>query len=85
MQEKESIMVVQCELKILSLGITVWHHSASLEMTNSYPNDGIFNLHLTTIKESYIIGLLRKMQTCRILALNLPSLLKKNLLKVENP
>ena len=37
MQEKESIMVVWCELKILSLGITVQHHSASLMMPNSYP------------------------------------------------
>ena len=33
MQEKESIMVVWCELKIPSLGITVRHHSASLMMT----------------------------------------------------
>ena len=47
MQEKESIMVVQCELKILSLKITVWHHSAS------YPRDRTFNLHLTAIKDSY--------------------------------
>ena len=54
MQEKESIMVVQCELKILSLGITVRHHSASFVMPNSYPRDGIFNLHQTTIMDSYI-------------------------------
>ena len=53
MQEKESIMVVRCELKILSLVITVLHHSASFVMPNSDPRDGIFNLHLTTIKESY--------------------------------
>ena len=53
MQEKESIMVVWCELKIPSPGITVWHHPASLVMPNSYPRDGIFNLHLTTIKDSY--------------------------------
>ena len=32
MQEKESIMVVRCELKIPSLWITVQHHSASLRM-----------------------------------------------------
>ena len=32
MQEKESIMVVRCELKIPSLGVTVRHHSASLVM-----------------------------------------------------
>ena len=53
MQEKESIMVVRCELKIPSLGITVRHHSASLVLPNSYPRDGIFSLHLTTIKDSY--------------------------------
>ena len=56
MQEKESVMVVQCELKIPTLGITVRHHSASLVMPNSYPRDGIFNPHLTTIKDSYIIA-----------------------------
>ena len=49
MQEKESIMVVRSELKTLSLGITVRHHS------NSYLRDGIFNPHLTTIKDSYNI------------------------------
>ena len=36
MQEKESIMVVRCELKIPSLGISVRQHSASLVMPNSY-------------------------------------------------
>ena len=41
MQEKESIMVVQCELKIPSFGIT------------SYPCDRIFNPHLTSHKDSY--------------------------------
>ena len=46
MQEKESIMVVRCELKIPSLGMTVRHHSAS--------RDGIFNSHVTAIKDSYI-------------------------------
>ena len=33
--------------------VTVRHHSASLVMPNSYPSDGIFNQHLTTIKDSY--------------------------------
>ena len=42
MQQIESVMVVRCELKIQSLGITVRHLSASLVMPNSYP-DGIFN------------------------------------------
>ena len=55
MQEKEYIMVVRSELKIQSLGITVRHHSASLWMPNSYPRDRIFNPHLTTIKDSYIL------------------------------
>ena len=49
MQEKESIMVVQCRLKIQLLGITVMHQSASLVMLNIYSHDGIFNPHLTTI------------------------------------
>ena len=39
---KESIIVLRCELKI-----------PSLLMPNSYPRDGIFNPHLTTIKDSY--------------------------------
>ena len=46
-------MVVRCELKIPSLGITVRHHSACLVMPNSYPRDGIFNTHPTTNKASY--------------------------------
>ena len=53
MQEQESIMIVRCELRIPSLGITVRHHSASLVMPSSYPRDRIYNLHLTTIKDSY--------------------------------
>ena len=53
MQENESVMIVQCELKIPSLGITVWHHLASLVMPNSYPCYETFNHHLTTIKDSY--------------------------------
>ena len=53
MQEIESIMVVRCKMKILSLGIIVRHHSASLVMPNSYPLDGIFNQHLTGIKDSF--------------------------------
>ena len=48
-----SIMVVRCEFKILSLGITVRHLSANLVILNSYARDGIYNLHLTTIKDSF--------------------------------
>ena len=33
--------------------VTVRNHSASLVMPNSYPIDGIFNQHLTSIKDSY--------------------------------
>ena len=51
MQKKESIMVVLCEFKIPSLGMTFRHDEAR----NSYPRDGIFSLHRTTIKDSYII------------------------------
>ena len=58
MQENESVMVVRCELEILSLGITVRHRSASLIMRNSYPRDGIFNLHLITIKDSFNLAVL---------------------------
>ena len=36
------IMVVPCKLKILSL-----------VMPDSYPRDGIFNLHLISIKDTY--------------------------------
>ena len=59
MQETESMLslVVRCELKIPSLGITVPHQSASLMMPNSYPCDGIFNPHLTTIIDSYNLSL----------------------------
>ena len=39
---------------IQSLAKTVGHHSASLVMTNSYPRNGIFNLHLTAVKDSYL-------------------------------
>ena len=53
MQEKESIVVVWCELTIPSLGITARIHSASIVMPNSYPRDGILNPHLTTTKESH--------------------------------
>ena len=50
-----SWLVVGCELKIPSLWITVRHHSASPVTPNSYPHDRIFNPHLTTIKDSYIL------------------------------
>ena len=53
MLNKKAVMVVRCELKIPSLRITVQHQSASLVMPNSYPCDGIFSPHLTTIKDSY--------------------------------
>ena len=71
MQEKESIMVVRCELKISSLGITAPHHLTSLVMPNSYPRDGTFNPHLTTIKDSYNLNKVNvkafKIQTCKVL------------------
>ena len=50
MQEKESIMVVWCKLKVSSLRITIQHHSASLAMLNSYRRDRIFNPQLKAIK-----------------------------------
>ena len=53
MQEKEPIMIVWCKLKVPSLRITIWHHSASLAMLNSYCRDRIFNPQLTAIKNSF--------------------------------
>ena len=50
MQEKESIMVVWCKLKVPSLRITVRLYSASLAMLNSYRRDRIFNPQLIAIK-----------------------------------
>ena len=41
------------QIKTSVTRVTVWHHSASLVMPNSYPRDGIFSQHLTTIKDSY--------------------------------
>ena len=41
-------------VQIENTRVTVRHHSASLVMPNSYPRDGIFNQHLTTIMDSYI-------------------------------
>ena len=37
--------------------VTVRHHSESFVTPNSYPRDGIFNPHLTTIKGSYNVKL----------------------------
>ena len=37
--------------------VTVRHHSASLVKLNSYPRDGIFSQHLTTMNDSYITTL----------------------------
>ena len=45
MQQNESVMDVDANWK--------FRHSGSLMMPNSYPRDGIFNQHLTTIKDSY--------------------------------
>ena len=36
--------------------VTLDNCSASLVMPNSYPYDGIFNPHITTIKDSYILA-----------------------------
>ena len=40
-------------IEIPSLGTIVRHHAASFVLPNSYPHDGIFNMHLTAIKVSY--------------------------------
>ena len=43
--------MVWYERKVSSCKISVRQHLASLVMPNSYPRDGIFNPHLTTIKD----------------------------------
>ena len=53
MQENEPIMIIRCKLKVPSLRITVWHHSASLAMLNIYRRDRIFNPQPTAIKNTY--------------------------------
>ena len=54
MQEKESIMVLRCELKIPVTPEICWPSlGICLVMPNSNPRDGVFNPHLTTIKDSY--------------------------------
>ena len=35
--------------------VTVRHHWASIVKPNGYPRNGIFNQHLTTIKDSYML------------------------------
>ena len=47
---------VQIENRVTQ--VTNRHHSASFAMPNSYPRNGIFNPHLTTIKDSYTLTLL---------------------------
>ena len=54
MQEKEPIMIVWCKLKVPSLRITAWHHSASLAMLNSYRRDRINNVR-TFVTHEYEI------------------------------
>ena len=51
MQEKESLMVVWWEFKILSVGITVRHHVASLMMPiKQLPSWTEFSVHTKTYK-----------------------------------
>ena len=59
MQEKESVMVVWCRKKNPSLGITVWHHSAKPRDAKQCPSDGFFYPHLTLVKDSFIISLIK--------------------------
>ena len=53
-KEKESIMGVRGRWKKPSFEITVWHHSASLEMPYSDPWDRFFCLPLTPMIDPYI-------------------------------
>ena len=63
MQEKESIMVVWCKLKVPSLRITVRHHWTSLAMPKSYRHERIFNPQLKPLK-ILIIKKMCNVQTC---------------------
>ena len=42
------VVLVQIESRV-----TVWHHSTSLTMLNSYRRDSIFNQQLKAIKKIY--------------------------------
>ena len=57
--------VVSMQIETSVTSVTVRHHSASLVMPNSYPRDGIFKQHLTTIKDSYIRLKNKTKLTCR--------------------
>ena len=35
--------------------VTVQHHEARRVMPNSYPTDGIFNLHRTTVMDCFFV------------------------------
>ena len=51
--KKKNLMVAWCELKILSLRVTVWHHEAFEWCWTVIQSDGIFSQHLTATKDSY--------------------------------
>ena len=80
---QESLMIVRCALKILSLGITVWHHDACSDRQASWcqtviRNDGIFNLHLQTIMDSFSCKLfLLQLHSCLYLCYVIKITLKK--------
>ena len=57
MQEKRFHNDSEVQIENSITRVTARHHSASLVMPNSYPRDGTFNQHLTTIKDSYILAL----------------------------
>ena len=52
--KKKNLSCVRGRQNYRSLQITVWHHSASLMMPDSDPQDGVFYLSLTPMIESYI-------------------------------
>ena len=53
MQEKETLTVVRCKLNSVTR-VTVRHHTTSLVMPKSYPRDGTFNPHPTTILKRFL-------------------------------
>ena len=68
MQEKESIMGVRDRQRSPFLGITVWHHSASLVMPDN--RDGFLNLPHTPMIDSYIIQRIHTVSFGRLLSLD---------------
>ena len=56
-KKKNPLFLRGWDIKNPSLGITVWHHSASLMMPNGDPRDIFFYHTFTLMMDSYIVRL----------------------------